>query len=30
MTEEQLKEQFQQIEDRFNLAVVSNKTEEIK
>lgn len=30
MTEEQLKEQFQQIEYNFNIAVISNKVEEIK
>lgn len=30
MTEEQLKEQFQTIEDNFNKAVVSNDIEEIK
>lgn len=30
MNEEQLKHQFQQIEDNFNLAVVSNNVEEIK
>lgn len=30
MTEEQLKKQFQEIEDNFNAAVISNKIEEIK
>lgn len=30
MTEEQLKKQFRQIEDNFNLAVISNSVEEIK
>ncbi len=30
MTDDQLKQQFQQIEDRFNKAVVSNSVEEIK
>ncbi|HMY83705.1 MAG TPA: hypothetical protein PKM30_03345 [Saprospiraceae bacterium] len=30
MTEEQLKEYFQQIEDNFNIAVISNKVDEIK
>lgn len=30
MTEEQLKKQFQDIEDNFNAAVISNKIEEIK
>ncbi len=30
MTEEQLKKQFQQIEDNFNAAVVSNSVEQIK
>jgi ketosteroid isomerase-like protein len=30
MTEEQLKQQFQQIEDNFNGAVVSNSVDEIK
>lgn len=30
MTENQLKEQFQQIEDNFNVAVISNNAEEIK
>ncbi|MBK8807190.1 MAG: nuclear transport factor 2 family protein [Bacteroidales bacterium] len=30
MTEEQLKKQFQQIEDNFNVAVVSNNVDEIK
>lgn len=30
MTAEQLKKQFQQIEDNFNAAVVSNRVEEIK
>jgi hypothetical protein len=29
MTEEQLKQQFQQIEDNFNVAVISNSIEEI-
>ena len=30
MTEEQLKKQFQQISDNFNVAVISNSVEEIK
>ena len=30
MTEEQLKIQFQHIEDNFNVAVASNKVDEIK
>lgn len=30
MTEEQLKKQFQQIEDNFNVAVISNSVNEIK
>lgn len=30
MTEEELKKQFQQIEDNFNLAVISNSIDEIK
>lgn len=30
MTEEQLKEQFQKIEDNFNNAVISNSVVEIK
>lgn len=30
MTEEQLKKQFQEIEDNFNLAVISNNVDEIK
>ena len=30
MTEEQLKKQFQQIEDNFNTAVISNNVDEIK
>ncbi len=30
MTEEQLKQHFQQIEDNFNLAVISNSVDEIK
>ena len=30
MTEEQLKKQFQQIEDNFNVAVISNSVDEIK
>jgi hypothetical protein len=30
MTEEQLKQQFQQIEDNFNVAVISNSIHEIK
>lgn len=30
MTEEQLKKQFQQIEDNFNVAVTSNSVDEIK
>ena len=30
MTEEQLKTQFQQIEDNFNKAVISNSVNEIK
>lgn len=30
MTEEQLKKQFQEIEDNFNLAVISNSVDEIK
>lgn len=30
MTEEQLKKQFQQIEDNFNVAVLSNSVDEIK
>ncbi len=30
MTEEQLKKQFQEIEDNFNIAIVSNNIDEIK
>ena len=30
MTEEQLKKQFQEIEDNFNVAVISNSVDEIK
>jgi len=30
MTEEQLKKQFQEIEDNFNAAVISNRVDEIK
>ena len=30
MTEEQLKKQFQQIEDNFNVAVISNSVDVIK
>lgn len=30
MTEEELKQQFQQIEDNFNIAVISNNVDEIK
>ena len=30
MTEEQLKQQFQQIEDNFNVAVISNSVDVIK
>jgi ketosteroid isomerase-like protein len=30
MTEEQFKRQFQEIEDKFNLAVISNNVDEIK
>lgn len=30
MTEEELKQQFQQIEDNFNVAIVSNSVDEIK
>ena len=30
MTEDQLKQQFQEIEDNFNAAVISNRVEEIK
>ncbi len=30
MSEEQLKQQFQQVEDNFNMAVISNNVDEIK